>query len=65
MTTEGPKHFQWPWTNSLPIPFVMLRVMGALFPDKIPKTIRDKITKVGTTEDETRELLRKLQSQSH
>jgi hypothetical protein len=45
-------------------PVRYVTVMGALYPDMMREAIRDKMAEMGTTEDELRELLRKLQSSS-
>jgi hypothetical protein len=43
-------------------PFRYATVMGAFFPDMIREAIKDSMAEVGMTEDDVRELVRKLES---
>jgi hypothetical protein len=39
-----------------------LKVMGALYPDMIREMIRDRMAEAGLTEEDIREIIRKLES---
>jgi hypothetical protein len=43
-------------------PFRYATVTGAFFPDMIREAIKDSMAEIGMTEDDVRELIRKLES---
>ena len=45
-------------------PFAYVRVMGALFPDIVRENIKDMMAERGMTEEDSRELIRKLEGSS-
>jgi hypothetical protein len=43
-------------------PIRAARVLGALFPDRVREAIKDKMAESGITEEDLRELIRKLEN---
>jgi hypothetical protein len=43
-------------------PIRYMRVVGALFPDKVREAVKDAMAELGMTDEDLREFLRKLQS---
>jgi hypothetical protein len=42
-------------------PITATRIMAAFYPERVAETIKDEMAKVGTTKEESEELMRKLQ----